>query len=55
MGKNGEVISRYAPTSGPESISGDIEAAIAAAPSEFKGVVTPTNPVTAAAKALKFW
>lgn len=55
VGKNGEVISRYAPTSGPESISGDIEAAIAAAPSEFKGVVTPTNPVTAAAKALKFW
>ena len=27
VGKNGEVISRYAPTSGPESISGDIEAA----------------------------
>ena len=52
VGKNGEVLSRYAPPDSPESIVGDIEKALAA-DGALKGVVTPTNPVEAAAKAFK--
>ena len=46
------MLARYAPTSSPESIAADIEKAIAG---DMTGVVTPTNPVDAAKKALKFW
>ena len=46
------MLSRYAPPDSPESIVGDIEKALAA-DGALKGVVTPTNPVEAAAKAFK--
>jgi len=52
VGSDGEVLARYPPTSSPESIAADIEKAIAGG---MIGVVTPTSPMEAAKKALKFW
>ena len=48
VGKDGTVLSRYAPTENPEAITGDIQKAING---EMKGVVASNNPF-AAAKAL---
>jgi len=45
VGREGQVLSRYAPTANPESIAGDIEKALNAQ----KGVVTPTAGVKAKA------
>jgi glutathione peroxidase len=50
VGKDGSVLSRYAPTDSPSSIASDVEQALAGS---MKGVVTPTNPLAAAAKAFK--
>lgn len=50
IGRDGTVLSRYAPTSSPESIAPDIESALKA-DADVKGVVTPTSPVEAAKKA----
>lgn len=52
IGKDGTVLERYAPTSSPSSIVPDIEKALAG---EMKGVVAPTNPIAAAAKAFKLF
>ena len=52
VGRDGEVLARYAPPDSPQSIEGDIQKALAG---EMKGVVTPTNPVAAVGKALKLW
>jgi len=40
VGRDGTVLSRYAPTSSPNSIEGDIKAALA---KTLEGVVTPTG------------
>jgi len=45
VGRDGTVLERYAPTTSPESISGDIEAALKG---EKKGVVAPINPFASA-------
>lgn len=52
IARDGSVLRRYAPTSSPASLVGDIEQAL---DGSIKGVVTPTNPIAAAAKALKLW
>lgn len=50
VGSDGTVLERYAPTTSPESISDDIEAALKG---EKKGVVAATSPIASALNLFK--